>query len=126
MVDKELIDALGEAGIPERLHPDILLKGFSEAKNIIEAVKGLRPERVQGVMDDFLPDINLYNALGAIYASLPSELRKEALGAFLEQFGRVKYNYVQRNHTAYIREPLVIADLFIDKGNTYYRTRYLK
>ncbi|MCK4634749.1 MAG: hypothetical protein KAT37_02640 [Candidatus Aenigmarchaeota archaeon] len=115
-ISQKLINTLGDAGLPERLDKSTFKEGVKYADKLIELVKGIRPKRVQGVMDDFLPDTALYNALGAIYSGLTPDSKKDALNAYITQFDHVNYFYIQINHTPYIREPLVLADVFVENA----------
>jgi hypothetical protein len=58
----------------------------------------------------------LYNALGAIYPLLNDVQRKVAIDAYFAQFDRINYRRVQVNHTPYIREPLVQAEICCRNG----------
>ncbi|MBU3957713.1 MAG: hypothetical protein KKB25_01420 [Nanoarchaeota archaeon] len=110
-VCKDLIKILGNAGLVERLDAETRNEGIKYSDNIIGLLEGLEVERVQGIGDDFIPDTKLYNALGAIYSVLQPESRKRALNAYMQKFDGTNYISVQENHTPFIREPLVLADI---------------
>jgi hypothetical protein len=112
----ELLKVLGNAGLQENVHPNTLNAGVEDCERIFEVVVGKEYERVQGIGDDFIPDTDIYNAVGAIYPALSTEQRDAALRALLSQFDRVRYDCVQNNHTPYIREPLVHADLWVARA----------
>lgn len=113
MVEVSLIETLGSAGIYERVDSASLFEGFSQAQDIIKLVKEATHESVIGIGDDYIPDTKLYNALGCIYPFLSRENKDKALQAYLSQLNHVNYMRVQDNHTPYIREPLVLADISI-------------
>ncbi len=106
-----LCAALGQAGILERADKPDLQDGISRADKIIEAVRNIEVERVQGIGDDFIPNTRLYNALGTIYPYLTREKKDQAVRAYLNQFDKVNYFYTQLNHTSKIKEPLALADI---------------
>jgi len=104
---------LGDAGIKERVSEKSTLDfGLANAGGLISLVKCSQADRAY-VGDDFMPDTNLYNALGVIYPLLESEQRAQALRAYLRQFDEVNSLYVQANHTAYIREPIALSDICV-------------
>jgi hypothetical protein len=111
IVSKDLIKVLGNAGLQERLDAKTRSEGIKYSDGIIGFLEGLEVERVQGIGDDFIPNIKLYNMIGAIYPALQPESRKRALNAYMRQFNRINYISVQENHTPFIREPLVLADI---------------
>ncbi|MFZ3077959.1 MAG: hypothetical protein WA139_05860 [Candidatus Aenigmatarchaeota archaeon] len=111
IVSNDLIKILGNAGLLERLDAKTRNEGIKYSDSIIGFLEGLEVERVQGVGDDFVPNTALYNAVGAIYPALQPESRKRALNAYMKQFNGINYISVQENHTPFIREPLVLADI---------------
>ncbi len=113
MVEVSLIETLGSAGIYERVDSGSLFEGFSQAQDIMRLVKEATHESVIGIGDDYIPNTKLYNALGCIYPFLSRENKDKALHAYLTQFNGINYMRVQNNHTPYIREPLVLADIWI-------------
>ncbi len=112
-LDKTVFDACALAGIPERLDSLTLAEGIKRGGLFTNIVRDKRYARVQGIGDDFIPDTQTYNALGAVYSRLPRSLRDEALGAYLAQLDNVNYIHVQDNHTPFIRDPQVLADLHV-------------
>jgi len=115
METKELIKTLGKKGLLERLSPSEREEGLSNWEELFQQVGKGDPERVQGIGDDFLPDTYSYNAIGAIYPLLNVEDRKKVTGKFINRFDGINYNYVQNNHTSYIREPLLLADILLGR-----------
>ncbi len=111
IVSNDLIKILGNAGLLERLDANTRNEGIKYSDNIIGLLEGLEVERVQGIGDDFIPNTKLYNAVGVIYPALQPESRKRALNAYMQQFNGINYISVQQNHTPFIREPLVLADI---------------
>jgi hypothetical protein len=116
VVSLKLLRNLGNSGLQERLSPEILNEGVANAREIIEAVRTKTYERDPHLLDDFCPDTELYNALGAIYPQLSREDRKLALCAYLAQMDSVNTRYVNTSHTPFIREPLVLANISIERG----------
>jgi len=113
-----LVERLGKAGILERVPAEILAAGkdiFGEVAKLVERnlSEHKRREAIPVIGDDFMPDTRLYNALGALYPQLSREQKDLALGICLNQFDVVNSHYVQINHTPYIREPLLLADIEI-------------
>lgn len=113
-LSKELVSALSE-GLPERRSKKGLKSGVDCADEIISLVRNQRYARVMGIGDDFIPDTGLYNMIGSIYSSLPREKRVEARDAVLSQLDGVNSHYVQMNHTPYIREPLLLSDIAVER-----------
>lgn len=111
LIRKELIEALARARLPERVSEDTLKSGLEQAEGIISLVQGKNYSRVQGIGDDFIPDVRLYNALGTIYPQLSADSRAKARAAYLHQLDTVNYLRVQDNHTPFIAEPLALADI---------------
>ncbi len=111
IVSNDLIKILGNAGLLERLDANTRNEGIKYSDNIIGLLEGLEAERVQGIGDDFIPNTKLYNVVGAIYPALRPESRKRALNAYMQQFNGINYISVQENHTPFIREPLVLANI---------------
>lgn len=109
----EFIKRLAKAGLPERIDENGLNQAVEQADKIISFVRKKEYNLVLGIGDDFIPDIDLYNALGGIYSLLPRDVQDKALAAFLTQFDPVNYSRVQMNHTRFIREPLVLGDLCV-------------
>lgn len=110
---KEILGVLGRAGLQEHVHPNTLKAGIENSEEIFNVVRKKTYKWVQGIGDDFIPDTDLYNAVGAIYPALPREQQDAALRAVLSQLDCVNTRYVQINHTPYIREPLLHADLWV-------------
>ncbi len=109
----ELIKTLGGLGLLERLNDKTKQAGLSDSQLLINSVRDKKYERVQGIGDDFFPDTNLYNAVGAIYPLLNRKQKNNAIKAHLNQFDVVNYSSVNTNHSPYIREPLLLADIAI-------------
>ena len=109
----ELIRKLGSLGLLERLDEPTRKLGLANHKDIIDAVRNKKYEREPHIGDDFVPDTGLYNAVGAIYPLLDREQRDDAVRAHLRQFDQVNNMYVSLNHTPFIREPLLLADITI-------------
>lgn len=107
------IETLGNLGLLERLDEVTKNKGLLDYQVLVDIVRDKKYERVQGIGDDFIPDVNLYNAIGAIYPILDRWQRDEAIRAHLSQFDRLNYLAVNLNHTPNIREPLLVADITI-------------
>lgn len=111
LIISNLVAKLGPAGIKERVSNETLLEGVKFADQIIDGVKNLTYERVQGIGDDYLPDLYAYNALGTIYPYLTMEQRENAVRAFLGHFDCLRYDRVQYNHTSKIMEPIALTDI---------------
>lgn len=107
------IETLGSLGLLERLDEVTKNKGLSDYQLLVDLVRDKKYERAQGIGDDFIPDINLYNTVGAIYPLLDRRQRDEVIRAHLSQFDRLNYLAVNSNHTPNIREPLLVADITI-------------
>ncbi|MEK6899949.1 MAG: hypothetical protein AABX05_02380, partial [Nanoarchaeota archaeon] len=71
-LSKRLIENLAKAGISERVDKEKL--AISAADHLIDLLANQRYQRVQGLGDDFIPNTELYNALGAVYPSLPRDI----------------------------------------------------
>lgn len=112
----ELIKSAGSSGLLERLDSPTTRVALANFQQLIDAVKAKKYLRVQGIGDDFVPDADFYNVLGAIYPILNRRHRDEAFGAVLTQLDRVNYMYVNMNHTPTIREQLLLADIGIARG----------
>ena len=110
---QQTIEALGKLGLLERLCKYIKDEGLSNYRNLIDSVRKKTYERVQGIGDDFIPDNNLYDAVGAIYPLLNRDQKNDAIRAHLSQFDGLNYLAVNSNHTPYIREPLLLSDIVI-------------
>lgn len=109
----ELIETLGTLGLLERLDDRTRYAGLSNYQLLIDLVRDKEYERVQGLGDDFIPDRDLYNAVGAIYPLLDRKQKNEAIRAYLNQFDGINYLRVNTNHTPNIREPQLLADITI-------------
>ena len=81
-LSKTLIKGLAKAGMPERIDREKL--AISVADHLIDLLGNQRYQRVQGIGDDFIPNTDLYNALGAVYPSLPRDIKDKALSSLLE------------------------------------------
>ena len=57
-----------------------------------------------------------YNSVGAIYPFLDRETKNYALEKILKIFDYLRNDYVQISHTSYIREPLLLSDIQIVRG----------
>ncbi len=112
----QLIETLGKAGLVERVSAEILASGTEHLEELAELVANKKYPRVLGLGDDFVPETKLYSVLGALYPQLPREKKDRVIGACLSQMDKVNLVYVQNNHTAYIREPLLLADICITRG----------
>ena len=66
----EIIHTLGQSGLLERLDENSRSQGLFDHQVLIDIVRGKKYERVQGIGDDFIPDSDLYNVVGAIYPIL--------------------------------------------------------
>ena len=110
---EELIKKLGSKGLQERLQGDILAEGEMRCEEMCDLLLNTNVPRVQGIGDDFIPNTDLYNALGAIYPLLCRTKRDKIIGACLAQFDNIRYDCVQENHISYLREPLLLADITI-------------
>ncbi len=110
-ISKELFERLAKAGLPERVSEEELALAVAGAGHLIALVRDKKYERILGIGDDFIPDTGLYNALGTVYSLLPCNIRDEALAAYLTQFDHLNDFYVQNNHTPFVREPSVLADI---------------
>ncbi len=108
-----LLKELGRLGLLERLDDQTREQGVLNHQILIDLVRDKEYERVQGIGDDFIPDINLYNAVGAIYPLLDEDQKVNALDAHLNQLDGVNNRYITLNHTPFIREPLLLADITI-------------
>lgn len=115
---KSLIKDYGQKGLLERLEKierDAIIPTF-----FIGMLRDMEYDRQPMLGDDFLPDTDYYNAMGAIYPTLSREQKDDALRAHLEKFDRIRYDYVQHNHTPFIREPSLLADIGIARGLLYW------
>lgn len=110
---EELIKTLGSLGLLERLDEENKEAGLLDYQILVDLINHKRYKRVQGIGDDFVPNTNLYNAIGAIYPLLNREQRDNAIKAHFKQFDKLNYLAVNSNHTPYIREPLLLADIKI-------------
>lgn len=117
MQNTELINfvkSIGERGLIERLTPEEVGKAKKNIDDIIPIAINLGSNKDYrwGINnDDFIADITGYNALGAIYPALDEGARKKVSTAIGLHFDYINYLYVQINHTPYIREPLLLADI---------------
>jgi len=114
----EIIQSIGRKGLVERLTPEEKSFGVENVDSIADRIRQYRCEsqNVIGIGDDFVPDSELYNALGAIYPLLNDAQRKVAIDAYFAQFDFINYQHVQMNHTPYIRESLVQAEICCRNG----------
>ncbi len=110
-VVSRLIITLGKAGIKERVNQEGLDEGVGRIDDLLERLSYCRPPFVQGIGDDFMPDSRLYDAIGALYPILERDKKNQVLTAFFRQLYGIRDDHVQTNHTAYIREPLLLAEL---------------
>lgn len=53
----------------------------------------------------------IYNAVGSFYPKFTEKQKVNALGQVLSIMNRERYDDVQRTHTAFVREPLLLADI---------------
>lgn len=111
LFSSQVAERLGSSGLAERLSDEDKEEGILNCNQLIELVKNKSYARVQGIGDDFLPDTDLYNAIGAIYPFLDRVQRDNTIKAHLEQFDHIRYDRVNWNHTPFIREPLLLADI---------------
>lgn len=109
----EIIETLGNSGLVERLDERMKKAGLFDYPILINSVKDKKYGLVLGIGDDFIPDSNLYNAVGAIYPLLNRRQRDDAIRAHLHQFDMLNDSRVNLNHTPYIKEPLLLADITI-------------
>ncbi len=109
----QTLKVLGSLGLLERLDKRVKNEGLSNPQLLIDSVKDKRYERVQGIGDDFIPDSDLYNAIGSIYPLLDRKQRDKVIWAHLNQFDGLNYLAVNSNHTPNIREPLLLTDITI-------------
>jgi len=109
----QAIESLGSSGLLERLDERTKNEGLSNHQLLIDLVRDKKYERVQGIGDDFIPDSDLYNAIGSIYPLLDRKQRDEVIRVHLNQFDRLNYLAVNSNHTPNIREPLLLTDIII-------------
>lgn len=107
------VEELGRAGLIERAGKDLVDSVMRNFTSLANGVRNKKYERVPGIGDDFIPDVNGYNLLGAMYPALNREQKDFALRAVLAQFSDVNYLYVNVNHTPFIREPTLLADIKI-------------
>ena len=66
----DIIQTLGQSGLLERLDETNRSQGLSDYQILIDLVRDKEYERIQGIGDDFIPDSDLYNVVGAIYPLL--------------------------------------------------------
>lgn len=109
----ELVKIIGSLGLLERLNEEIRNEGLANFPFLINSVRDQKYETTQGIGADFIPDDNLYNAVGAVYPLLDIEQKNDAIKAHLNQLDGINYYYVNRNHTPFIREPLLLTDITI-------------
>ena len=102
---------LGALGLLERLDEGTKNCWLLDYRLIVDLLANKKYERVQGIGDDFIPDCNLYNAVGSIYPLLDRKQKDEVIKAHLNHFDRLNYLYVNINHTPNIREPLLLTDI---------------
>ncbi len=109
----EIINTLGSLGLLERLDDETKQAGLLDFQLLINLVRDKRYERVQGIGDDFIPDTDLYNAVGAIYPLLNKEQKNDAIKAHLKLFDGLNYLRTNTNHTPNIRDPQLLTDITI-------------
>jgi len=107
------IRTLGSLGLLERLDEETRDAGISHFQLLIDLIKNRRHTRVQGIGDDFIPKVKVYNTVGAIYPSLSREYKDKVIKAHLTVFDDLDYTRVNTNHTPYIRDPQLLADIDI-------------
>lgn len=56
---------------------------------------------------------DVYNAVGTVYPFLDRERKDKALGKVLNIMDMINYFYVQISHTPFIREPLLLGDIYV-------------
>ncbi len=56
---------------------------------------------------------NVYNAVGVVYPHLDRARKDKALRRVLDIMDGINYGYVQESHTPFIREPLLLADIYV-------------
>jgi len=108
-----IIQTLEQSGLLERLDDETRKARLSQFQLLTEGIGRGGDKRVQGIGDDFLPNTDSYNAVGEIYPLLDRGQRDQAISAHLDKFDCINYYYVSVNHTPYIREPLLLADIAI-------------
>jgi hypothetical protein len=107
------VETLGKQGLLERLDNKTREQGTFDKQILVDLVRDKKYERVQGIGDDFIPDSDLYNAIGSIYPLLDRKQKDEVIRAHLNQFDGLNYLAVNSNHTPNIREPLLLTDIAI-------------
>jgi len=112
----ETIETLGSLGLLERLDDKTKQAGLLDFQLLINLVRDKQYERVQGIGDDFIPDTDLYNAVGAIYPLLNRKQKNDAIKAHLKLFDGLNYLRTNTNHTPNIREPQLLADITIARS----------
>lgn len=113
---KKVIEQFGRKGLLERLGNEEKNTGTENYNFFITQLKDMKYDRNVMLGDDFLPDTDYYNAIGAIYPMLSREQKDEALKTFLEKFDKINYYYTNHNHTPFIREPELLSDIGITRG----------
>jgi hypothetical protein len=97
MEPSELITSLGKKGLLERLSHSEREEGLSNWEVLLNSSK------------------NVYNSIGAIYPLLNVENRKKVVKNTLNEFDGIRYDVVNRDYTPQIREPLLLADIIIQR-----------
>jgi len=107
------LETLGSLGLLERLDERTKNDGLFNHQLLVNLVRDKEYKRIQGIGDDFIPDSDLYNAIGSVYPLLDRKQRDEVIRAHLNQFDGLNYLAVNSNHTPNIREPLLLTDITI-------------
>jgi len=111
----ETVEQLGRLGLLERLTESQCKEGLDNF-DLISSLDGSAGQRSVYIGDDYVPKIEVYNALGAIYPLLSREKKLYGLQSILRKMDGVRYDRVSMNHTPYIRDPQFLSDIGASRG----------
>jgi hypothetical protein len=113
---------LGEAGLYERVDKTSRDKAVDEFNILVFQLAYKKNKEILGISYDLHPDknVHLYNSIGVIYPQLNKQQKKIVVLAHLRQFKPIEQQYVNHNHTRFIREPLLLADISAASKSHYW------
>ncbi len=113
---------LGEAGLYERVDKSFMDKAVGNFNVLILQLAYKKNGDIPGINNNSHPDKNvcLYNSIGVIYPYLNKQQKNMVVKAHLRQFKPIEQSHVNHNHTRFIREPLLLADICAASKSRYW------
>ena len=114
---RDILKNFGRRGLIERLNNWEIELGKNNPKIILEALSSHKDEICPYLGDDFLPNTDVYNLIGAFYPIWSKEQRTDMLKFILRKMDGIRYDKVSHNHTPYIRDPQLLSDISASRPN---------